>query len=50
MSEALWQEHLDEATVRLEPAVQADICAARYALDDRDELEELTDAALEKLR
>lgn len=48
MSEALWQERLDEAAVRLEPEVQADVCADRYAVDGRDEVEELTNAALEE--
>lgn len=50
MSEAIWQERLNEATVRLEPEVTADVCAERYDIDDRDDLEDLTNAALEECR
>lgn len=46
MSEAVWEERLDVAVVRLEPEVTADVCTERYVVDDRDDLEELTNAAL----
>ncbi|MFC6765405.1 hypothetical protein [Natrinema soli] len=48
MSEAVWEERLDESVVRLEPEVTADVCAERYDVDDHDDLEELTNAALRK--
>lgn len=46
MSEAAWEERLDEAVVRLEPEVTADVCTERYDVDDRDGLEELTNGTL----